>query len=54
MPLEKSASKAARSANIAEMIRSGHPRDQAIAAAYANQRKYARKGRRSKARSTRR
>ena len=39
MPLEKSASDEARSHNIAEMERSGHPAKQAIAAAYANQRK---------------
>lgn len=33
MPLIKSASKAAISSNISEMIKAGHPRDQAIAAA---------------------
>lgn len=38
MPLIKSASDAARSENIGEMIKAGHPRDQAIAAAYHNQR----------------
>jgi hypothetical protein len=38
MPLIKSASDSARSENIAEMIKSGHPKDQAIAAAYHNQR----------------
>lgn len=38
MPLIKSASDEARSQNIAEMVRSGHPQDQAIAASYANQR----------------
>lgn len=38
MPLIKSASNKARSENIGEMIKSGHPRDQAIAAAYHNQR----------------
>lgn len=38
MPLIKSSSDAARSENIAEMIRSGHPAKQAEAAAYANQR----------------
>ena len=36
MPLHPGTSAAVRSANIAEMIRAGHPRDQAIAAAYAN------------------
>lgn len=39
MPLERSASDKARSRNIAEMIRSGHPPDQAAAAAYDMQRK---------------
>ncbi len=38
MPLIKSSSDKARSENIGEMIKSGHPRDQAIAAAYENQR----------------
>ena len=38
MPLIKSASNAARSTNIGEMIKAGHPRDQAIAASYHNQR----------------
>jgi ribosomal protein L12E/L44/L45/RPP1/RPP2 len=39
MPLEKSASNEARSRNIAEMIKAGHPKAQAAAAAYATQRK---------------
>ncbi len=39
MPLIKSASNAARSENIHEMIKSGYPPKQAAAAAYANQRK---------------
>jgi hypothetical protein len=38
MPLIKSASDEARSENIAEMIRAGHPAKQAEAAAYHNQR----------------
>jgi ribosomal protein L12E/L44/L45/RPP1/RPP2 len=38
MPLIKSASNEARQANIKEMIDSGHPVKQAVAAAYANQR----------------
>ena len=38
MPLIKSASDSARSTNIAEMIKSGHPPKQAEAAAYSNQR----------------
>jgi len=39
MPLEKSASDAARDRNIGEMRRAGYPRDQAVAAAYDNQRR---------------
>lgn len=39
MPLEKSSTNEARSRNIAEMVHSGHPVKQAVAAAYANQRK---------------
>ncbi len=42
MPLIKSGSRAAVSQNISEMIHSGHPRDQAIAAAMSNARKYGR------------
>jgi hypothetical protein len=34
MPLTKGKSKAVISKNIAEMISSGHPKDQAVAAAY--------------------
>ena len=34
----RSGSKQAFSENVAEMIRAGHPRDQALAAAYRNQR----------------
>lgn len=48
MPLIKSKSDKARSKNIAEMIESGHPRDQSIAAAYSVQRKAKAKGRKSK------
>lgn len=44
MPLKKSGSKKARESNIKEMIESGHPPKQAVAAAYSNQRKYAKKG----------
>lgn len=47
MPLEKSGSDAARSRNIAEMVRSGRPVKQAVAAAYRNQRKAKRSKRRS-------
>jgi hypothetical protein len=38
MPLFKGKSNAIRSQNIAEMIKAGHPEDQAIAAAYRQQR----------------
>ena len=38
MPLIKSKSDAAFKSNVAEMIKAGHPRDQALAAAYHNQR----------------
>jgi len=38
MPLIKSSSESARSENIREMINSGHPVNQAVAASYANQR----------------
>jgi hypothetical protein len=43
MPLKKSASKAAFKANIREMVRSGRPVKQAVAAAYSTQRKAQRK-----------
>jgi hypothetical protein len=39
MPLIRSSSKAAREANIREMITSGHKPDQAVAAGYAMQRR---------------
>lgn len=39
MPLKKSGTDEARSANIAEMVKAGHPMKQAVAAAYAVQRK---------------
>lgn len=47
MPLERSASKEAFSRNVSDMIRAGHPRAQAVAAAYSTQRRARRKGRRS-------
>lgn len=47
MPLSKGSSDKTRSKNIAEMRRAGHPAKQAIAAAYANQRKAKRKGKRA-------
>ena len=43
MPLKKSASKAAFKANIREMVKSGRPVKQAVAAAYSTQRKAAAK-----------
>ena len=36
MPLLKGKSQKIISTNISEMVKSGHPRDQAIAAAYSN------------------
>jgi len=50
MPLIKSSSNEARSENIREMMHSGHPQDQAIAAAYSQQRKSS-KGKKGKKRS---
>ena len=38
MPLKKGKSKRVISENITEMIKSGHPRDQAIAASLSNAR----------------
>jgi len=43
MPLKKGSSKATISRNIGEMIRSGYPRKQAVAAAYSSARKSAKK-----------
>jgi hypothetical protein len=43
MPLKKSASKAAFKANVREMVKSGRPVKQAVAAAYSTQRKARRK-----------
>lgn len=50
MPLEKGRSNATRSRNIAEMVRAGYPRKQAVAAAYRQQRasRKSRRGRRSR------
>lgn len=44
MPLIKSSSNEARSENIREMIKAGHPPKQAEAAAYHNQREAQRHG----------
>ena len=41
MPLHKGTSKAVISENIGEMINAGHPKDQAVAAAYSTARKSA-------------
>lgn len=43
MPLKKSTSKAAFKANIREMVKSGRPVKQAVAAAFATQRAAAKK-----------
>lgn len=47
MPLERSPSDKARSRNVAEMVRSGYPVRQAVAAAYDTQRR-AKRSKRSK------
>jgi len=39
MPLKKSSSKSAFKSNVKEMVKSGHPVKQAVAAAYATKRK---------------
>jgi hypothetical protein len=44
MPLKKGSSKETISKNIAEMIKAGHPKAQAIAAAYSNAGKSKKKG----------
>lgn len=43
MPLKQGYSRETIQQNIREMIRAGHPRDQAVAAAYAQARKAAKK-----------
>jgi hypothetical protein len=43
MPLKKSSSEAAFISNIKKEIKSGKPQKQAVAIAYANKRKYAKK-----------
>jgi len=43
MPLKKGTSKKVLRENIAELIRAGHKRDQAVAIAYAQRRKSLRK-----------
>lgn len=45
MPLEKGSSEGTFKRNVREMIRAGHPRKQALAAAYRQKRK-GRRGRR--------
>ncbi len=44
MPLEKGSSKKTISKNIAELIRAGHPADQAAAIAYEEAKKTHKKG----------
>jgi hypothetical protein len=44
MPLKKGSSKAVISQNIGEMIKAGHPKDQAVAAAYNQAGKSKKKG----------
>jgi len=46
MPLKKGTSDKTRSANIAEMVKAGHPQKQAVAAAYRQQRQAKAKGKR--------
>lgn len=48
MPLIKSPSKKARDKNVSEMIKAGHPRDQALAVAYRVQRQAGGKGKRAR------
>ena len=50
MPLRKGKSQATFSSNVSEMIRAGHPRAQALAAAYRQKRGGKRRGRRSRRR----
>ena len=38
MPLKRGSSSATRSENVSEMVRAGYPRNQAVAAAYRQQR----------------
>ena len=54
MPLAKGSSNRVRSENVAEMIDSGMPKDQAIAAGYRNQRDAKRKSKRSSTRRSKR
>lgn len=44
MPLKKGSSQKTISSNIAELIKAGHPRDQAVAAAYRMAGKSKKKG----------
>jgi hypothetical protein len=44
MPLKKGKSEKVLKSNIREMVKSGHPGKQAVAAAYAERRKSSKKG----------
>jgi hypothetical protein len=48
MPLKPGSSKETISENVAEMVKSGHPQKQAVAAAYRNAGKSRRKAKRRK------
>ena len=48
MPLKKGSSAKTKSENIKEMMASGHPQDQSVAAAMSSARKSKRKGKRGK------
>ena len=53
MPLKRGSSRKTVSSNISEMMESGHPQDQAVAASLSTARK-SKRGKRSTKRSTRR
>ena len=53
MPLKRGSSNETRSKNISEMVRSGYPQKQAVAAAFSQQRKSRGQGGRGKRKSGR-